>query len=377
VTLATIVGPARGANIAVACGGTGGHVFPGLAVGQVLRRRGHAVTLWIGSRSVEQCSVGNWAGPVVRTAAAGFPGFFSPRTPGAILLFLRSFLASSRRLREERPAVLLATGGYASVGPVLAARRLRIPIVLHEANAVPGLAIAWLGRFARAIAVSFDETAARLRHPNIVPTGYPVREDLEGEPFGDPLRPGLFTVLVMGGSQGAHRLNQLAVESIARLQKQGAPVQIVHLAGTADEDWVRESYRTAGVPHIVKGFLTEMGRAYSTAEFAVARAGAGSCFELAARTVPALLVPLPSARRDHQMANARAFEARGAVDVSDQRDLTVEKLVAHIESRRKDPGRLDSMRRALAALDATHAAARIADLVEETAGLKSSRQTGS
>ena len=144
-------------NIAVACGGTGGHIFPGLATARVLQARGHAVTLWLAGRDVEACSVADWPGATVHIRASGFPSGLSLRSVASVWRMAAAVATAWRRLRETQPDVLLCMGSYASVGPCLAARMLGIPVVLHEANAVPGRAISLLVRFASRVAVGFDE----------------------------------------------------------------------------------------------------------------------------------------------------------------------------------------------------------------------------
>jgi UDP-N-acetylglucosamine--N-acetylmuramyl-(pentapeptide) pyrophosphoryl-undecaprenol N-acetylglucosamine transferase len=264
---------------------------------------------------------------------------------------------------RARPRVLLAMGSYASVGPALAARALGVPVVLHEANAIPGRAVEFLSRFASAAGVTFESAKSWLRCPRIVRTGLPIRPSGDGRFPPGALDAGRFTVLVMGGSQGAHRLNQIAAEAMSLLQREGRGVQVVHLSGPADEARVRETYRAHGVTALVFGFLREMGMAYRAAHLAVSRAGAGACMELAAFGVPALLVPLPEAMRDHQAANAAALERMAGADVIPQRDLTPDRLAAYIDRCRAAPAKLAAMREGLRAFAAPDAADLLADLV--------------
>ena len=324
------------------------------------------MTLWIGGRNVEDLSASDWDGPVVKVASAGFQGA-SWRSLAAVFILAKAFLTCRRILKANPPDAVLAMGSYSSVGPVCAARSLGIPAVLHEANAIPGRAVSFLCPFASAVAISFALTRRHLRHPDIVMTGYPVREGLAGETFGEPLLPGVLTVLVMGGSQGAHRLNEVASSALCLLRKRGIPVQVVHLTGTRDEAMIREVYEREGIPHIVRGFLAEMGRAYASADLAITRSGAGACSEVAALGVPALLVPLPTSRRGHQLANAQSLSAAGAADLREERDLTPEWLADHIDGCRQNPERLRAMKEALRKFEARGASDRIAELVERTA----------
>ena len=357
-------------KVGIACGGTGGHIFPGLAVASVLRQRGHEVTLWLSGRGVEQTSIEGWTGPVVRIRASGFPGRLSFQAVGVACRLVGACLEARSRMKRDRPDVLLAMGSYASVGPGVAAVSLGIPLVLHEGNAVPGCALTWLSRFATVVALGFEGTDAGLGRVRTVVTGFPVRPGLTDErlPPGR-LESGVFTVLVMGGSQGAHALNTGASAAVCRARARHVNLQVIHLAGEADAGWVAEAYERAGVPHAVFGFLADMGGAYAAADLAIARAGAATCAELALCGVPALLVPLPWARRGHQLANARVMQAAGAVDVCEQKDLTEAWLADYLDACCLESAKLDGMREALTGLARGDGAARLASVVEEAASV--------
>ncbi|MDD4737521.1 MAG: UDP-N-acetylglucosamine--N-acetylmuramyl-(pentapeptide) pyrophosphoryl-undecaprenol N-acetylglucosamine transferase, partial [Kiritimatiellae bacterium] len=225
-------------KIAVACGGTGGHIFPGLATAQVLRDAGHEVTLWMAGKAVEATAMAHWTGPVQQIRAEGLPSGLSLKSFRAALTLVRAVLECRRRMGASPPDVLLAMGSYASVGPVLAAASLKIPVVLHEANVIPGKAIHWLSRWATAVGTGFAETAKHLKHPRLVLTGMPLRKEIEAvrsAHYPDDLDRHLFTFLVMGGSGGAHRLNELASEAFVLLHGSGRLFQVIHLTGPADE----------------------------------------------------------------------------------------------------------------------------------------------
>ncbi|MBN1558594.1 MAG: UDP-N-acetylglucosamine--N-acetylmuramyl-(pentapeptide) pyrophosphoryl-undecaprenol N-acetylglucosamine transferase [Lentisphaerae bacterium] len=355
-------------NIAIACGGTGGHVMPGLCTARVLRGRGHAVTLWLSGRDVENTAARDWDGPVVAVEAAGFGSGPAAAHAAAALTLAEAAVEAGRRMAADRPDVVLGMGGYGSVGPVVAARLRRIPVVLHEANAVAGRAVALLAWSARAVGTAFAETAGLPACRPRVRTGLPLRPEVVRGGEAPLLEPGPFTVLVMGGSQGAQRLNAAAVEALCRLQRDGMPVRVIHLAGAREADTVRGRYAEAGVDHAVYGFLETMGRAYAAADFAISRAGAGACAELAACGVPALLVPLPGAVRGHQLANACALEEHGAADLAEETELTPDWLTVYLKQCMQHPEKRDAMRHALKALAVTDGAARLADLVEANAG---------
>jgi UDP-N-acetylglucosamine--N-acetylmuramyl-(pentapeptide) pyrophosphoryl-undecaprenol N-acetylglucosamine transferase len=338
-------------------------------VAETLRDAGHEVTVWLCGKGVEAESACGWDGRTTVVRASGFQGGPSLSWAPAGMELLAAVAASRRRMATDRPAALLAMGSYASVGPALAARTLGIPLVLHESNAVPGRAVSFLSRFATAVAVWFEEAGRALpRRTRVVRTGMPLKSGLDARFDHGFLEEGTFTVLVIGGSQGARRLNEVCPDAIGRLRAGGTPVQAVHLAGRTDGAAVLSAYRASGVPHRVFPFLAEVGKAYNAAGLAVARAGAATCAELCARGVPSLLVPLPGARRDHQTANARALERAGAAEVMPQDDLSPDALAARNRELAGDPGRLRVMREAALRLAVPDAAEKVAGLVIEAAG---------
>ena len=393
-------------KIGIACGGTGGHVFPGLAAAEALRRRGHEVVLWLAGKPGEDLALAGWDGPVVTVYARGLSSHAPRAMIATCFRLVRAILQCRRSLQRFSPDVLLAMGSYASVGPVLAAWWLNIPVVLHEANVVPGRAIRFLSRWAAAVAVGFDETRNHIAHHRLVVTGMPVRQHGEREvlsvergnqraachgvaPSEDgrtevgpqsaisnhkseirnlgALAPTIFTLLVMGGSRGAHRLNEVVSQAILRLHREGNPLQVIHLAGPTDEASIRQVYQQAGVLHAVFGFLHDMPQAYRMASLAICRSGASTCAELSCYGVPALLVPYPFAIHQHQAANADALSSAGAADICDEQILTVDWLVGYVVGLMHDPARLALMRASALRRVTNNPAAALADLVEEIA----------
>ncbi len=351
-------------KICVACGGTGGHIFPGLATACELESRGHSVTLWLAGRDVEAASVDGWEGAVVSIRAAGFPSGFSLRSIRSAWLLFRAVLAARKQIYRDRPDVLLAMGSYASVGPVIAARSCRVPVVLHEANAVPGRAIAFLSKMATVVGITFEAAAEHLAGVKTAITGLPLRGTLRQVEHVPDDR---FRLLVMGGSQGAQVLNETLPDVIAALTAEGLPIRVTHLAGLREADAVEKRYAAAGVDAEVHAFASDMASIYARTNFAVARAGAATCTELAVCGVPALLIPLPTAVRDHQMLNAMALAKDGGVAVQPQQMLTVEWCVDYLRQRIEDPGTVDAMRSQLRGAMLGDGASRLADLVEQAA----------
>ena len=353
-------------RIALACGGTGGHIFPGLATADVLQQRGHHVTLWLAGKDVETPAVQGWSGAVITVPAQGLPTGWSPRVVAALWRLWRARATCIACMRAAPPDVLLAMGSYASVGPVTAALRLQTPVVLHEANVLPGRAIRLLARWARAVAASFEETRYYLRRRQPVVTGMPIRRELaeacQRLPRPEPGAP--WTLMVLGGSRGAHQLNMAATEAVCRLRAQGVPLRVTHLTGAADEGAVAAAYQEAGVEHVVHPFTADVAPLYAAAHLALCRSGASTCAELLAFGVPALLVPYPHATGNHQMANAQALVKLGAADVVSERNLTVAWLVDYLASCFRTPERLTRMSTAARAHGAANGAAALADLVE-------------
>ena len=354
----------RKLSIAIACGGTGGHTFPGIATGRLLRERGHDVSLWLAGRAVEDKVVAEWQGKVFVTGARRL----RPTLRGGVGIF-GCFRRCLVEIDAQQTDVLLAMGSYASFAPFLAALYRRIPRVLHEGNAVPGKAVSKLCRLATSTAISFEESASYLpQRERLVRTGLPVRLELRDAKPMTGFRSGQgFTVLVTGGSQGARAINAVAARALANFHEGGADLRVIHQSGEADREAVEKIYARSGVDSQVFGFL-DMGPALAVADLVIARAGAATCAELALCGKPALLVPLPTAVRDHQTANAEAMRRWGAADICRQGDFTVEWLGSYLDGIARDRARRQVMSAAALRLAAPQAAAELAELVVSAAG---------
>ena len=242
--------------------------------------------------------------------------------------------------------------------------------MLHAADVLPGRTVNLFSRWATAIAGSFEETRYYLRRKDIVLTGMPIRRRLAGasrDSRTHPLDSDRLTILVMGGSQGAHSLNETVTSALCECYEAGHRLRVIHLAGAADCDRVRQQYAESGMPVEVHGFVQDMAEVYMQTDLAVCRSGAGSCAELSAFGVPALLIPYPHATKDHQTANARAMEKLGAADVVPQLDLSVEWLKDYIGQCIQSPDRLARMSAATRKRARESGAEALADLVERVA----------
>ncbi len=339
-------------RILIAGGGTAGHVFPALAVARRLLDDGHEVR-FAGTATGQEADLVVSAGlPFTAVEASPFVRAASFRAAMAPLVALRS-VARARPLVAGAD-VVLGMGGYVSVPVALAAARARVPLVLHEQNAVPGLANRLLARPARTVALSFLEAARLLpRRARTVVTGNPVREPIlavasDRSRLADEATRELGldatrrTVVVFGGSQGARHVNAAAVDAVARLEDVG--IQVILLAGRAHAERVREEIgRRAPAPVRVLPFLERMELAYAAADLVVSRAGATTIAEVSVCGVPSVLVPYPYATGRHQDANARALERAGGATVilDDELDGTV--LAQRIRELLDDRRRLATM----------------------------------
>ncbi|MCF7848958.1 MAG: undecaprenyldiphospho-muramoylpentapeptide beta-N-acetylglucosaminyltransferase [Kiritimatiellales bacterium] len=358
-------------KIAIACGGTGGHIFPGLATAKELVARGHNVTLWMAGKDIEIDAIKSWEGEVITIPAEGFQFGISFKSLKTIQKLFQAYRTALPLMRKKRPDVVLAMGSYASFGPVAAARQLKIPYVLHEANLLPGRAVSLLAPRAAWIATSFEKSRYYLKQKRIELTGMPLRRELQEASRrwrskrrpGEPLR-----ILVMGGSRGAQVLNEVVPVAIASAVKQDCPLEVEHIAGLQDTGAIESIYAAAGVENKVHSFVQNMETIYLNVDLAVCRGGASTCAELSAFGLPALLVPLPTAVRNHQMGNARALQDVGAVDVVAQEDLSATWLCDYLISIEKHPERLERMDAAMKNRARENAASKLADLLEKVAG---------
>jgi UDP-N-acetylglucosamine--N-acetylmuramyl-(pentapeptide) pyrophosphoryl-undecaprenol N-acetylglucosamine transferase len=356
-------------NAVIACGGTGGHLFPGLAVAEALRARGHEVLLFISEKEIDTLALeGRGEFRFEKLPTVALPSPFSP----AILAFVRRFndsLSVCRGIfRKFDPQVVLGMGGFTSTAPVLAGRMRRIPTFIHESNAFPGKANRYTARFVRAVLLGFKECGAFFPKARTEFTGTPIRSTLQvidraeaREKLG--LRPGIPTLLVMGGSQGASGINQALIKAMPSLQGDG--LQVIHLAGSRDERLLADNYRRENISAYVAAFHHRMEEVYSAADFAITRAGAASLAELAMFRLPALLVPYPYAADDHQTRNAEIFVKANAAIMIDEAELTGDLLAEKIGQLLGKPETLRAMSANVAALAPKNAADLIAETLEK------------
>jgi len=351
-------------RLLVAGGGTGGHVFPGIALAEeVVTRHPRNDVLFVGTARGLEAQVVPAAGfPIELVDVKGLKGKGLLGALQNLLLLPRAFLRSLSILRAWRPDVVVGVGGYASGPLVLAAWCLRIPTAVQEQNAAAGLTNRILGVFVKAAFTAFPEAARHFPRRKVFQLGNPIRRQLLENfmrPEADHPRARL---LVFGGSQGAHALNMRVVEALPHLADLKDKLAVVHQTGARDKEQVERGYRAVGFEPDVRDFITDMSRAYAEADLVLCRAGATTLAELTVCKKPSILVPFPAAADNHQVLNALSLVNAGAAVMIEERDLTGELLAAEIRAVLANPERRHKMSRAAGRLGAPAAAREIADV---------------
>src|SRR5712671_3313628 len=334
-----------GLRVVIAGGGTGGHLYPGIAVArELLARRPDAQVSFAGTAQGIEARVmprEGFALDLIRSSGVKGKSVVD-RARGASLIPV-SLADSWRIVSARRPSLVIGVGGYSS-GPVVLVAALRgVPTMLLEQNAVPGLTNRWLSRFVQAAAVTFDTTRAFFGAKAFV-SGNPVRPEFfaaSGPHQESALddQTSVTRVLVFGGSQGAHAINVAMVEAASQLAAGGSHLRLVHQTGERDVEMVRTAYRQAGLQADVEPFLFDMGRQLGSADVIVCRAGATTLAEITAAGKAAVLIPLPTATDDHQRKNAEALAIADAAEVLLQRDVTGGVLADRLLALARDPER--------------------------------------
>ncbi len=360
-----------GLSVVIAGGGTGGHLYPGVAVARELLRRdpGTRIAFAGTARGLETTIVPREGFALDLIRSAGLKGKSVRALLTGLTLVPLGLIDSWRLLSRRRPHVVIGVGGYSS-GPVVLTAALRgIPTLVLEQNAVPGLTNRLLARWVRAAAVTFEESRQFFGEKAFV-TGNPVRPAfLDAAPADAGPRSGAPRLLVVGGSQGARAVNAAMVAAAAELQRRTPAVEIVHQTGPRDLETVRAGYAAAGVSARVEAFLDPVVDEMRAASLLVCRAGATTLAELAAIGRPAVLVPFPAATDDHQRKNGQVLADAGAAVLMDERDLTGARLADTVSRLLEAPAELARMGRAMQAFARPDAATRIADRVLALAGL--------
>lgn len=366
----------RSVRIVVTGGGTGGHIYPALAVAEELRRSG-AEVLYVGAAGGLEARAASEAGfQFVGVAARKLRKIWSPSTVGVALALALGYKQASSHLNRFRPHAIVSTGGYVAGAVGLAGARRRVPLIIQACDAIPGRTNRLVARAAWRICIWFEETARFFPAGKTVVTGVPLREGMvrSEEPSAARealgLDPEAFTLTVLGGSQGARRLNQIVLEAVQLLH---GDLQVLHQTGPSNLDDVQTQARAAGLEASMyhpRGFLTgeEMARAYRAADLVVCRCGIATLAELTANGAAGLLVPLPTAYADHQTHNALALVNRGAGILLREPELTGAGLAATVRGLQDAPERLRQMAEAAQKVARPGAAKAVAELALEAAG---------
>jgi UDP-N-acetylglucosamine--N-acetylmuramyl-(pentapeptide) pyrophosphoryl-undecaprenol N-acetylglucosamine transferase len=348
----------------VAGGGTGGHLFPGLAVAEAVVAADRAQVLFVGSaHGIEATAIPRTPFAFRGLAIRGLRG----RGWRGVLVFAwqlpLALVQAWGIVGGFRPTLVLGLGGYGSVPVVLAAWLRRVPTVLMEQNVHPGFANRVLGHLARRVCTAFADSARFFPAGRTVQTGNPVRTlCTDAHPAA-----GHFTLFVFGGSQGAHTINVAAVAAARIVGQHLSDLHVIHQTGAADAEWVAQRYREWGVAAQVVPFVHDMASAYGRADLVVCRAGATTLAELAALGKPAILIPYPFAADDHQQTNAEVLVRHGAAELIPDAKLSGERLAARVIALAGERCQLKKMGEAVRQLAAPDAALRVAEVCRQVA----------
>lgn len=360
----------RALRLLLTGGGTGGHLFPAVAVAEKVKALlpGSKI-LFIGTRRrLDRDSLKRYGFTVKTIHSYGLKGKSVLELIKALLVMPLSLLESWYHILRFRPDVVMGVGGYVT-GPVVAASWiLGRPTLIHEQNSVPGLANRLLGRFVRRICLSLPQSGAFFPAEKSVLTGNPVRTAIIESASAPRNRHHRKTLLVLGGSQGARKLNQLIVEAISANRKEFFTIEVIHQTGKDDEQTVRDAYRDIGIDHQVSGFFSDMAEQYRRADLVVSRSGATTLAEIGVMGLPAILIPYPFAADNHQQKNASWYTESGAAVSFGENDLSSEQLAESVLAIVHDEARLARMSAAMKKLGSTDAADRIVSLCLNLAG---------
>ena len=375
-------------KVVIAGGGTGGHLFPGLALAEEFKRRDPATEVtFVGTEhGIEARIVPRERYPIRYLRAEGFVGRSFLKKIRAIIKTALSIPDARRILSSIRPDIVIGVGGYASGAVVLLASLRSVPTVIHEQNSVPGLTNRILGRIVKRICVTYHESLPFFPMGRAFLTGNPIRAKIPKAEKNAACRlfaldDSTFTVFVFGGSSGARAINRGMVDALNHLIDLKEKIQFLHQTGEKDYESVREAYRKAGFRGTVAPFIYEMPEAYAAADMVISRAGATTLAEITALGKPAVLVPYPFAAGRHQELNALKLREMGAAFMLTDEELNGDRLAGHIRELIENDSMRSEMRQASKGLGRPDAAGKIVDiamsLVKEKEGIGHSVRRGS
>lgn len=342
----------------IAGGGTGGHLFPGIAVaGELKSRFEEAEVLFVVGRKRMESEI--LSGHGYQTASIdvkGLKGSGWKKEISTLIKLPKSLLQSAWIIRRFSPGLVLGVGGYSSGPFCLVAKVMGIPTAIHEQNSYPGLTNRLLARFVDRIFISFEESGQFFRGKTPMVTGNPIRRELLSYGVIESEMQDVFTILVVGGSQGARAINEAFVEALSYLNIKGKRPHVIHQTGEGDYERVVKNYRSSGLDGEVLPFIRDMAKAYHRADIVVSRAGATTISELAALGKPSILIPYPYAADQHQDKNALSLVHTGGAKMILQRDLTGEGMARVLMGYMEDRGALKEMGKRVRAAGRTDSA---------------------
>ena len=360
-------------RLVIACGGTGGHLFPGIAVAQTAQARGWETLILISEKQIDALATqGHSDLAFAKVPAIGMPSPLSPAFVKFLWRFYKTRQHTLQLIREFRATAVLGMGGFTSLPPAMAGRKLGLRTYIHESNAVPGKANRLTARWCDQVLLGLRDCAPHFPAGKTRVTGTPLRTallqpvsiDEAREHFGLPAGTGRHTLLVMGGSQGARGVNRAVMESLPAFAAAAGGLQIIHITGPGETDAVRAAYAAhPGITAHIAPFCQRMELAYALADVAVSRSGASSLTELSAFGIPSILVPYPTAADDHQRRNADVFTQAGAAIAIEEAELTGSRLAEEILALLANADRCASLSGHMRALAPQDAAARICDVI--------------
>jgi UDP-N-acetylglucosamine--N-acetylmuramyl-(pentapeptide) pyrophosphoryl-undecaprenol N-acetylglucosamine transferase len=357
-------------RVLIAAGGTGGHIYPGIAVAKEILRRDHESQVrFVGTaRGLENRLVPQAGFELSIIDSAGLKNVGAIARLRGLLVLPKSLMGARNAIRDFLPDIVIGAGGYVSGPVVLTAALLRLPTLVMESNALPGWTNRVLARFVDKAAVSFEAALPFFRGKAVV-TGNPVRAEFFEIP-SRKRRPEEFSVLVFGGSQGAHAINQAVIAALPLMESLKKELRVNHQTGEADFVRVTSAYADAGWDQraSVRKYVDNMVAAFSDADLVICRAGATTIAELIAAGKASLMIPFPLATDDHQRKNAEALAAAGAGRMILQQELSGKRLAEEILTLAQEPERITAMEEAARKLSRGNAAAAVVDLIEELVG---------
>jgi len=336
---------ATGFRLIIAGGGTGGHLFPGIAVASALTARltDASILFVAGRRPMEKDILCKAGFDAVSIDVEGIKGRGWKKGVPVLLRLPKSIFQSAGVIRRFSPSVVLGVGGYSSGPFCTAAKLMGVPTAIHEQNSYPGVTNRLLSHWVDRIFVSFEQSRTCFRKGEPILTGNPVRPELQQARIGARSKTQPFTILVMGGSQGARAINRVFVEALGLMEDKRKDMAVIHQTGQGDYERVMEDYRHRGLEAEIEPFIADMASAYSRADLVIGRAGASTIFELAAAGKPSILIPYPHATNRHQEINAGELVGVGGAEMILEKDLTAEGLAGVMTRYGDDPSTLRKM----------------------------------